>query len=618
MRPTSASANNAHGAPGPDAVDPANVAAQVRAAQVRAMHEVMPLAQIASIACGLGVTAILWRQLEARLLLTWLVARLAISLVRIWYSVACQRDPRRHTDQIYIAMALTDGIAWGAMGWGLTPFMNLEVAIVTICVAVAASCIGVIMLHIHSTANWIFIVPILIPNAFFALLRHDDLGVFCCVGFLGLTSVLILEGERLNRRSLALLQLRFESELAHQAEKRALQKVQRLADMRSRFVATISHEMRTPLHGMLGLLRLIQAHADQPPEPRHLALMQSSGQHLISVINDVLDFARLESAGLPISPKPFRLDLMLIDLADTIRLTCEAKRLSLTLESDVPAHTWVLGDETRVRQVLFNLLGNAIKFTAEGGVKLTARHEARSGRTLLAVHDSGIGIPGTELAHIFEPFHQAEGTYERRFGGSGLGLTISRELCRAMGGELSCTSQAGTGSVFTCELQLPAMDAPQSQATALPSGHTARQEAVEHGKSHVLIVDDNPVNTIVAEAELRLLGLDVSTVESGQEALDWLEHQKPDLILMDCEMPIMDGVAATRQIRAREAQNGTPPVPIVALTANGREAYEQRCRPAGMNDYLSKPFDRADLKAIVTRHARHAQAGETTRESLPA
>lgn len=576
------------------------------------MHEVMPLAQVASVICSLGVTAILWRQLDARLLLIWLGARLSISLIRIWYSITCQREPHRHTDPIYITMALADGIAWGAMGWGLTPYMNLEVAIVTICAAVAIASIGVIMLHIHSTANWIFIVPILIPNALFALQRHDDLGLFCCMGFFGLAGILIFEGNRLNRRSLALLKLRFESELAHQAEKRALQKVQHLADMRSRFVATISHEMRTPLHGMLGLLRLIQAQADQAPDPRHLALMQSSGQHLSNVINDVLDFARLESTGLPISAKPFRLDLVLNDMTDTIRINCEAKGLSLTLDSDVAHNSWVLGDETRVRQVLFNLLGNAIKFTAKGGIRLSARYATGSGHTTLAIQDTGIGIPIAELAHIFEPFHQAEGTYERRFGGSGLGLTISRELCRAMGGDLSCTSQPGSGSTFSCELHLPTTAAPHS-LTALPAN-----DAMAKGKSHVLIVDDNPVNTIVAEAELRALGLDVSTAQSGQEALDWLDHQTPDLILMDCEMPIMDGITATRHIRAREASSGTLPIPIIALTANGREAYDTRCQPAGMNDYLSKPFDRADLRTIVTRHMGQARAGEPTKEALPA
>ncbi len=211
---------------------------------------------------------------------------------------------------------------------------------------------------------------------------------------------------------------------------------------------------------------------------------------------------------------------------------------------------------------------------------------------------------------------------------------ISRELCKAMGGQLRCTSLVGQGSVFTCELPLPGADAPHEaplisatpsradtgiqRASSEPSGHAqaarsapGKRSDAGHAPPHVLLVDDNPVNTIVAEAELHLLGLRVSTFESAQAALDWLTCETPDLILMDCEMPVLDGVSATRQIRAREKAAGQPPVPIIALTANGRDTYEQRCRPAGMNDYLSKPFERADLHAVVTRQlarASNAQA----------
>lgn len=583
------------------------------------MHEVMPLAQCASLVSSLAVAAILWQRIELAVLLPWLLARSGVSLARIWYSLRCVRDLSLHTDRAYVSMALLDGIVWGAMGWWVTPFDDLSIAIVTLSMGVAAASMGVIMLHIHSTANWIFVLPILVPNAFYALQRGDDLGVFCCVGFLGLTGMLLFEGRRLNRRSLDTLRLRFQSEQAHLAEKRALQKLKQLAEMRSRFVATVSHEMRTPLHGMLGLLRLVQAHADQPPDPRHLALMQSSGQHLINVINDVLDFTKLESSGLPIALQPFRLDAVLTDLADTIRLNCEAKGLSLTLNSDVPTDTWVHGDETRVRQVLLNLLGNAIKFTARGRIVLSAHRDPRTGRTQLAVHDTGIGIPESELKRVFEPFQQAEGTYERRFGGSGLGLTISLELCKAMGGSLRCDSKPGEGSTFTCNLPLP-----QAEACG-HSPHESMVAGTPHAPSnfhptarpHVLLVDDNLVNTIVAEAELMALGLDVTTATSAQAALDWLNDNRPDLILIDCEMPVMDGFAATREIRAREAATGRPGVPIIALTANGRDTYESRCRPAGMNDYLGKPFERAELRDVVMRHLSR-QATEVSREPLPA
>ena len=570
------------------------------------MHEVMPLAQCASLVCALAVAIVLWQRVDLAALLPWLAARLAISLTRIWYSQACVRQPARHTDRAYVGLALIDGALWSAMGWGLTPVMDLGVAIVTICVGVSAASLGVIMLHVHSTANWTFVVAGLVPNAVYALQRGDDLGYFCFAGFLGLTGILLFEGQRLNRRFMTTLRLRFESELAHEAEKRALQKVQELADMRSRFVATISHEMRTPLHGMLGLLRLVREHADRPPDPRHLMLMHHAGEHLVQVINDVLDFAKLETTGLPIAPAPFCLNTMLDELVDTIRFNAEAKGLTLALDSALPADTWVMGDVTRIRQVLLNLMGNAIKFTQNGEVRLKVTRDEITGRTELSVQDTGVGIPADDIDRIFQPFQQAEGTYERRFGGSGLGLTISRELCGAMRGALTCQSAPGQGSVFKCTLPLPGTEPSRLGSAHIPH-HQAQADLLSDsvaslsGISHVLLVDDNPVNTLVAEAELRLLGLDVNTASSGQSALDWLEHHRTDLILMDCEMPGMDGVAATQAIRSRERRLGHQPVPIVALTANGRDAYEQRCQPAGMNDYLAKPFDRADLRAVVLK-----------------
>ncbi|MEY4765662.1 MAG: hypothetical protein RI907_2335, partial [Pseudomonadota bacterium] len=541
----------------------ADVSQQVRDAQVRAMHEVMPLAQVASIVFGTAMTLVLWHRVNVTDLLAWLALRFVIGGVRTWYSLTCQRNLNRHTDRAYVTMAMADGISWGAIGWWLTPYMNLEVAVVTLSVGATAACLGVIMLHIHSAANWLFVLPILPPNGVYALQRGDDLGLFCFAGFLGLTGVLLFEGTRLNRRSLVTLRLRFESEQAHLAEKRALQRLQLLSDMRNRFVATISHEMRTPLHGMMGMLRLMQQQADQPPNPRNLALMQSSGQHLINVINDLLDFAKLESAGLPISPQPFRLDTMLEDVADTVRVSCEAKGLSLTLKASPSTQVWVMGDETRVRQVLLNLLGNANKFTTTGGIVLDAQRNAQTGLTQVRIQDTGLGIRPEDLERIFEPFHQAEGTYERRFGGTGLGLTISRELCRAMGGGLSCTSQPGQGSTFMCELPLVEVEAPRqalgsSDEPPPPNASPAAPEPMADSQSPhpalVLLVDDNPVNTLVGDAELRALGFNVHTAASALEALEWLSRHSPDLILMDCEMPGMDGVTATQEIRARERQ----------------------------------------------------------------
>jgi len=589
----------------PEQIKASAVADQVREAQVRAMHEIMSLAQVASVGFALAVTFILWRRVDHHALVIWLTIRLLISAARTWHSLVCLREPQRHRDRTYVVLAMADGINWGSLGWGLTPIQNLEVAVVTICVGATAACIGVIMLHVHPKANWLFISPILVPNAVYALQRTDDLGAFCSAGFMGLTVVLLIEADRLHRRSTDLLRLRFESEQAHQAEKRALQRLQQLTDMRSRFVATISHEMRTPLHGMMGMLRLMRQHPHQPPNPQHLGLMHASGKHLVNVINDLLDFAKLESAGLPISPHPFRLDQMLQATTDLLRMHGANKGLALDLEAPPETARWVLGDETRLRQILLNLLGNAIKFTESGRVHLVVRRDARTGWTQLQVHDTGSGIPPEDLERIFEPFHQSEGTYERRFGGTGLGLTISRELCKAMGGHLRCNSQVGQGSVFTCELPLPDAEAPadprHTSIDTLPAALDEPGAPAQARTATVLLVDDNPVNTLVAEAELRALGLAVHTADSAAVALAWLDQHRADLVLMDCEMPVMDGITATVEIRQREQQRQLEPTPIVALTANGRAAYEHRCQAAGMNDFLGKPFDRADLLAMLQR-----------------
>jgi CheY-like chemotaxis protein len=265
------------------------------------------------------------------------------------------------------------------------------------------------------------------------------------------------------------------------------------------------------------------------------------------------------------------------------------------------------GDPVRIRQILHNLLGNAIKFTQHGAVSLRVVRDAKSNGVSFHVKDTGIGIPADELALIFDAFHQAEGTYQRRFGGTGLGLTISRELARAMGGDITCSSTPGEGSTFTLALPLPVVAGADVVKENVATLRTAldRAPSAERGDApHVLLVEDNPVNALVAEAELQRLGVHVTVLTNGRQALDWLEHQPTDLVLMDCEMPEMDGIEATGRIRERERATGKRPVRIVALTANGLEMYVERCVAAGMNDHLSKPFRPDELERTLARHIR--------------
>jgi len=277
-----------------------------------------------------------------------------------------------------------------------------------------------------------------------------------------------------------------------------------------------------------------------------------------------------------------------------------ASEAGLLLETrlHLPRPCLVVGDPARLRQILHNLVGNAVKFTETGRITVVAKHNAEAGRARIAVHDTGVGIAPEHLSVIFDAFHQADGTFTRRFAGTGLGLTIARELARAMGGDLLVTSQVGKGSVFTLKLDLPhpPVDVPLGEA---PSPPPPSPRALG---GRVLLAEDNPVNALVAEALLQKLGIDVTVVEDGAQAVEAFRSGRPDLVLLDCQMPVMDGLEAARRIRALEAAEGWPRTPMVALTANAFEGDRADSLAAGMDDHLAKPFKDEDLARVLARY----------------
>ncbi|RZI84247.1 MAG: response regulator [Rubrivivax sp.] len=575
----------------PYRADEPELVLSIHQTRARAMHEMLPMSMTFGLVAALGVGVILRTRTPVDGLIAWIIGRALITVLRLAHSFLTLKGrlgPAERTFWAYRGLSLLDGLMWGVLGWGLTPVMNLEVAVVTIGVLIGVAALGTFMLHVDRISAAAFIVPIMLPNAFHGLRRGDDLGAFCCVAILGLMALLLLEVRRSNIRLFEHLRLRFQSEQVSQAHAEALRQAEQLAETKGRFVATMSHEMRTPLHGILGLVRMLRQRESDPQAAHQLDLIRGSSDHLVNVINDILDFSRMEAGSLPVHQQAFNLHDLLDEIAETSQVSAAEKGLSLRVLLDVPPQVDVLGDPVRLRQVLHNLLGNAIKFTSAGFVCLHAWRDADSQQVLVAVEDSGIGIAPEEQARIFEAFHQAEGTYQRRFGGTGLGLTISRELARAMSGSLTCRSEVGRGSVFTLSLPLP---------TVAPTSSPAPFD----GSRHVLLVDDNPVNAIVAEAELHSLGMRVTTLRDGQQAVQWLEGHQVDLVLMDCEMPELDGFEATRRIRDRERDTGRPPVRIVALTANGWDVCAQRCLSVGMNGHLAKPFRPDDLARVVNR-----------------
>jgi signal transduction histidine kinase/ActR/RegA family two-component response regulator len=541
----------------------------------------------------------------------WAGVRALIGGIRFWHSRSRLRRPGQDGDSsmsTYRLLAALDGIAWSMLGWAITPIMQLDVAVVTIGVLISVASLGTLMLHVDQVSSALFTIPILLPNALYSMTRGDELGLFCALSITGLLVGLLVETRRSNLRIMELLRLRFLHEQVLQAQTEALRaqaealaRAHALTETRSRFVATMSHEMRTPLHGILGLVRLLRSREADTRALRQLELIHQSGDHLVNVVNDVLDFSAMEAGSLPLHEQPFDLTALLLEVSDLAKVSASEKGLSVQWRVDPGLAANVMGDPVRLRQVLHNLLGNAIKFTQTGGVTLRAVREPDGRGVRLEVQDTGVGIAPQDLSRIFEAFHQGEGTYRRRFGGTGLGLTISRDLCRAMGGDLSCTSELNKGSTFICTLPLAEV---LSERALAVGADVAGQQVLP--PSHVLLVEDNPVNAMVAEAELLRQGMRVSMVGNGADALSWLSAHRPDLVLMDCEMPGMDGFEVTRRVRAREREQCKQPVPIVALTANGFEAYVQRCVGAGMNDHLAKPFRPEDLVRVLARHLHPA------------
>jgi signal transduction histidine kinase/ActR/RegA family two-component response regulator len=376
---------------------------------------------------------------------------------------------------------------------------------------------------------------------------------------------------------------------------------------KSDFLAMMSHELRTPMNGVLGMLQLLETTEMTQEQAEYAALATESTEHLLKVINDILDFSRIERGALELERIPFSLQDLLLGSIQVFQHSAQQRGLYLRLESQPGLEDFeVRGDPTRIRQILVNLLGNALKFTEEGGIRIETRWQPLDNEVLwftCAVRDSGIGIAPERLEHMFDAFQQADTSISRRYGGTGLGLSIARTLAERMGGTLHASSEEGIGSVFTLEIPLPfSLRSEDIQAQT-------QNDVASGGDQEVLLVEDNPVNQTVIEAMLRSLGYRVTLVGDGAQAVQRFDARRFSAVLMDCRLPVMDGYEATRQIRRHMPQNGTP---IIALTANALQGDREACLQAGMNDYLAKPFKRADLERVLLRWL-----GKRSQENIP-
>ncbi|MEI8264738.1 MAG: response regulator [Betaproteobacteria bacterium] len=407
----------------------------------------------------------------------------------------------------------------------------------------------------------------------------------------------------IQRRTEALEEATLEASLANRAK--------------SDFLSNMSHEMRTPMNSILGMSYLALRASPSPKVRDYLRSIHDSGKYLLELISNILDFSKIESGKLEVE----KVDLLLPAIyADVVRLMEEPARekgLELRVELDERLQQPFKGDPLRIRQILLNYTSNAVKFSSKGVVRLMGRvgTDGPDGvEVVLQVADQGIGMTPELAAQLFEPFHQADASTTRQFGGTGLGLAICRELAKLMGGQVGVDSQAGQGSTFWCRLRLPNGQMPADKPRESDLGALEERWGPLLRKVRVLVVDDNMVNQTVARELLQATGAQVAVASDGQQALDLLHSLEVDCVLMDMQMPVMDGLEATRRLRAQETLRR---LPIIAMTASASTQDRRACLAAGMNDFVTKPVEPHRFLDIVARWAGHKPAAPPSPAAAP-
>ena len=492
--------------------------------------------------------------------------------------------------------SVLDGLGWGLLGPLFLPTAQPALDGVLVAGLVGVASVGVFTLTSRFDDALRFMAATLLPTAVQQASRADTVGWLTAGGVCIYLGVLWQEGRRHEQRVLELLRLRFE--LAALAEERA--QAFRLAEQssaaKSRFLATVSHELRTPLNGVLGMVQLLMQDQPSGQQMARLKVVQQSSHHLLTLIDDLLDISRIEHGRLGLRPVVASPADLAREVADLLAPVAAGKGLhfELQLSANLPAAIEV--DPARLRQILLNLAGNAVKFTTTGEVRLCVG--VQTGGLQFSIIDTGPGLAPGQVERMFDAFVQGDAAGRSRAGGTGLGLAIARHLARAMGGDVTCSSLPGAGARFDVDLPLKAVPTPAPVAAPGPD-----DTALPLPAATVLVVEDNPVNALVTRGMLDALGLPSEHVEQGRQALARMAQGGLGLVLMDCQMPELDGWEASRLWRQREAaQPAARRLPIVALTANAVQGDRERCLAAGMDDYLPKPFTQAALRAMLARH----------------